>query len=60
VFRRKALEISEALQNEFGDLKVEINSKTPRRGSFELSAIDSTGKGKSADVFQLLFSQVLI
>ena len=48
MFRRKALEISEAVQKEFDDLKVEINSQPPRRGSFELTAIDSGGKGKFA------------
>jgi hypothetical protein len=41
------MEISDAVKKVSSDLVVEVNSKTPRRGSFELTVVNESGKETS-------------
>jgi len=43
VFKRKALGIHEAFLKEHPDLQLDLNTSLPRKGSFELTVINSNG-----------------
>jgi len=43
VFKRRALEIHQAFVNTYPDLELVLNNSVPRKGSFELTLINSDG-----------------
>ena len=59
VFRRRAVELSDALRSLWPNIEITLNSKVPRKGAFEFVLIKSDGSGMGTETNLKHFTAIL-